>query len=285
MSKNILFWVLSIVITIVIVIYQRATGPTYPVKGVITVDEAVGEKSKNTIEYKLLRSHGGDDDHTVSIHSQLDNLQATLVWKRYKTNDDWTYTTMKKNSVTETYEAILPHQPPAGKLEYFIEVTHNDKMQLIPNDRTIVIRFKGAVPTWVLITHIIAMFGAMILATRTGLEVFRKEHKVVQYTWWTVGFLAVGGFFLGPLMQLYAFGAWWTGFPFGHDLTDNKTLIAMVGWIIAIVMYRKSKHPARWALFAAILMFITYLIPHSVMGSELDYNKLDAQKKQIELTK
>jgi hypothetical protein len=29
-------------------------------------------------------------------------------------------------------------------------------------------------------------------------------------------------------------------------------------------------------------MFIVYLIPHSVLGSELDYNEMDKQKNKIE---
>jgi hypothetical protein len=32
-------------------------------------------------------------------------------------------------------------------------------------------------------------------------------------------------------------------------------------------------------------MFAIFLIPHGVMGSELDYNKLDKEKKQIEQMK
>jgi hypothetical protein len=83
---------------------------------------------------------------------------------------------------------------------------------------------------------------------------------------------------LGPITQLYAFGALWTGVPFGWDLTDNKTLITLIGWIIAAVAIRKSAKPQRLVAFAAVLMLIVYLIPHSVLGSELDYNKLNIQK-------
>ncbi len=75
----------------------------------------------------------------------------------------------------------------------------------------------------------------------------------------------------------------WTGFPFGHDLTDNKTLIIFLGWIAALFMYKKSAHPARWAIVASILMMAIYLIPHSTLGSEIDYEKLDREKAKKEL--
>ena len=106
--------------------------------------------------------------------------------------------------------------------------------------------------------------------------------NIRKLTIWTLGFLVIGGFILGPIMQKFAFGEFWTGFPFGHDLTDNKTLIAIVGWLIALYMYSKSKSPKKWALFGSFLLLIIYLIPHSVMGSELDYNKIDADKNKTE---
>ena len=49
----------------------------------------------------------------------------------------------------------------------------------------------------------------------------------------TLVFLVAGGFVLGPIVQHQAFGAYWTGIPFGFDLTDNKVLIALVAWGVA----------------------------------------------------
>ena len=71
-------------------------------------------------------------------------------------------------------------------------------------------------------------------------------------------------------MQLYAFGELWTGIPFGKDFTDNKTLIALIFWIIAFVANRKKQRPA-WIIIAAIVMLLVYLIPHSMGGSEFNY--------------
>jgi hypothetical protein len=117
------------------------------------------------------------------------------------------------------------------------------------------------------------MFLSMLFATRAAFEFFNKEPKLRFYTLWTIGILFVGGFIFGPVMQYYAFGDFWTGIPFGYDLTDNKTLIAMIGWLTAFFMLKRSKNPKRWILFASILMFIVYLIPHSILGSEHDYSK------------
>ena len=131
----------------------------------------------------------------------------------------------------------------------------------------------------ILFFHIILIFGAMLLSTRTGLEFFNPEPKIRLLAFWTVGFLFVGGAILGPLVQYYAFGIFWSGWPVGIDLTDNKTAIALIGWIIVAVFLPRLKRPKAWALGAAILLTLVYLIPHSLLGSELDYKSLDKYKK------
>ena len=273
MKKSIVLWILAFLITIVTAIYQRMTGPTYPISGTVQLAE-------KEIKYKLARTHGGYQDHEVIIYVDDPNLSGNIYYKRYKTNDNWT--TLKLQNKDGKLYTYLPHQPPAGKLEYYLELKYKDTIKKFPSDRSVVIRFKGDVPIWVLIPHILAMFGGMMLSNRTGLEYFDKGKNIKKLTFWTLGFLIIGGFILGPIMQKFAFGEYWTGFPFGHDLTDNKTLIAIVGWLFALNMYSKSRFPKKWALFGSILLLIIYLIPHSVMGSELDYNKLDKEKNKIE---
>jgi hypothetical protein len=115
----------------------------------------------------------------------------------------------------------------------------------------------------------------MYLSTRTGLEFFNPVERLRTLIPITVGVLAFGGLVMGPVVQKYAFDAFWTGWPFGHDLTDNKTFLALLGWVVAWVMMKKGKNARGWALGAAILMFVVYMIPHSVLGSEIDYKAAD----------
>jgi hypothetical protein len=85
---------------------------------------------------------------------------------------------------------------------------------------------------------------------------------------------------LGPIVQKHAFGAYWTGWPVGEDLTDNKTLGMWLAWLAAVVVFRLRKTPfdriARATTVAAALLMITvYLVPHSLRGSQLDYARLE----------
>lgn len=273
MKKGFVLWVLSFLITISIAVYQRLTGPTYPIAEKIELNE-------NLIDVVLERSHGGEDDHTIKIEIKNPAITGNVFYKKYKTNDSWQQLPMEY--VEGSFITYLPHQPPAGKLQYYIELYESNTTIRIPEDDSVIIRFKGSVPSSILISHIIIMFLTMLFSTRAGLEVFNNGKSTKSLSILTVIFLIVGGFILGPFTQLYAFGELWTGFPFGYDLTDNKTLIALIGWLFAIYMYRKSKYIKYWGFAAAILLLAVFAIPHSLLGSELDYNKLDKENNKIE---
>lgn len=274
---KILLWILAIFITLAAAIYQRKTGPTYPVEGQTQISGSI-------VNYNLGRSHGGDGDQPVVVTAPDTAILGILVFRRYKADDAWTKTAMIREN--DNLVAYLPHQPPAGKLEYHVLLQKNDASTFVPEGENVVTRFKGAVPSTILIPHILFMFLAMLFSTRAGLEALRRQSNLKALAIWTVGLLFVGGMILGPLVQLYAFGAAWTGFPFGTDLTDNKTLIAMIFWLIAFIAVLKTKKEKSLALTTSVLaasaiLFLMYLIPHSRHGSELDYSELDRQTQQV----
>lgn len=266
-------WLLALIITLFSAVYQRLTGPTYPISGEITINGSL-------VEYELLRSHGGSADQPVALKAPDTTISAALIFRRYKTQDDWTRKDMVRQA--DSLVSALPHQPPAGKLEYHVEIHKGDQISNIPGDENAVTRFKGDVPNWALIPHVFFMFFAMLLSTRTGLQALRKNAPLWGLVITTVGFLILGGFVFGPIVQKFAFGDYWTGFPYGTDLTDNKTLIALIAWIFALIMLRRHTGARLWIVGAAVVMLLIFLIPHSMHGSELDYSEMDAQKQQIE---
>ncbi len=120
----------------------------------------------------------------------------------------------------------------------------------------------------------------MLFSTRAGIAALDSKSNPRKYALWATGLLIVGGIVLGSLVQKFAFGTFWTGFPLGFDLTDNKTLIAIIGWIAAVIAGR-GRRPARWwVLGASILLIVVFLIPHSLLGSELEYSQMNAPSPQ-----
>ena len=255
MKKTILLWALALLITVVSAVYQRISGPTFPRSGSVVFN---GEK----INYKLERSHTTSSNYYLEIKTADPSVSGIVKWrKNYKTLDTFTVVPMKGSG---NLTAELPAQGPQEKFQYYIELYKGDVSVTIPEDKPVIVRFKGDVPFWILIPHILFMFGAMMFSTRTAFELFNPQEKIKKLAEWTIVLLFIGGFPLGFLMNHFAFGQMWGGIPFGNDITDNKTLIAFIGWVVAYIMIRKKEQPKLFALLAAILMIIVYAIPHSV---------------------
>jgi len=256
--KKTIFWILAVVITLASAYYQRTTGPTYPKK--INI-----ELSGDILEFKLPRSNVSEENCLIEIPVNNQNIQGEIYYKRFPTNEK--FNIVKLNIEDSKLVGYLPKQDPAGKLEYFIRLSDENNMA---STEHVVIRFKGSVPAWALIPHILFMFIAMLISNLAGLFALRKVEKHVFYGKLTLGLLILGGLIFGPIVQYYAFGQAWTGVPFGWDLTDNKTLIAVLFWVVAVLGNRK-KPQYRYTLIAAIVLLLIYIIPHSLFGSELNY--------------
>ncbi|MBE0647846.1 MAG: hypothetical protein IH596_08685 [Bacteroidales bacterium] len=261
--KSFLFWVLAFIITVAAGYYQRTTGPTYEIRGKAVIDGT-------TYKYKLIRTYDGSDDAPIELTISDPDVTGELKLKRYKSHDEWSTSPMERQG--EKLIGYIPHQEMAGKVMYHVTLAKGENIYEL-NEEPAIIRFKGFVPLDILIAHIITIFLAMLFSTRTAFEVIGKLKYTYLYTWLTVIFLAIGGLILGPIMQKYAFDAYWTGWPFGNDLTDNKSLLAFIFWIVALIYQSWRREKKGWAVAAAIVLFIVYMIPHSVLGSEIDYTK------------
>lgn len=277
--KKFILWFLAIIITLSAAVYQRMTGPTYPRRLDITVNDSLHK-------LKLVRSLGLNEKPVVRLSINDTSVKAKLYFKRFKTDDEYTpvdfvykvypVKSPVMNKVFRIYEekgffAEVPQQPPAGKLQYYFVITDRNGIRVYLKEDPVVIRFKGDVPAFVLVPHILLMFVAMLFSTLAGLMALIKYPLFKKYGVWTLFLFIAGGFILGPLVQYFAFGELWTGVPFGWDLTDNKTLIALAFWILAVVLNKNKERPY-YTVLAAIVLLVVFSIPHSLFGSELRYS-------------
>jgi hypothetical protein len=264
--RKFFLWTLAFVITVSAAIYQRHTGPTYPKE----LNVSLNNKPYNL---KLTRSIALDEKSVVRLNITDTTIKANLFFKRFNSNEEYQATIFRYSSEPkkEGFIADIPQQPAAGKLQYYIEISDSRGSQSYFKDSPIVIRFKGGVPIYILLPHILFMFVAMLFSTLAGLMAAIKFPLYKKYGVLTLILFAIGGMILGPIVQYFAFGDFWTGIPFGWDLTDNKTLIALIFWIVAVVMNRKKERPLYTAL-AALVLLLVFSIPHSLFGSQLDYS-------------
>ncbi len=141
-------------------------------------------------------------------------------------------------------------------------------------------RFRSDVPTGILVTHVAVMFLSMLVGVRAALAAALGRPEARRYAWVTLVGIGIGGLLLGPVVQRYAFGAFWTGWPFGEDLTDNKTLAMWLAWAVAVWVLSRREATDRVArvvvAVAAVVMIAVYVVPHSLRGSQLDYGRGEA---------
>jgi hypothetical protein len=275
---GIILWIVAFVVMVGFSIYQRHTGPTWPKKGSVVLD---GQR----VEWSLVRSGTSGTDALVSLELPAEDgaLSGTLLWRRYPVAEPFSSVAMDhvpaRNGQPARLEGKLPFQLPAGKLEYWILVQGPGGQQAIPPDETVVMRYKGEVPAAALIPHILLMFLAVTFGIRTLFEAVFGRLGLRWMSIVTLELMVIGGLIAGPIVQRYAFGALWTGVPFGWDLTDNKTLVMTLVWAAAVVCngaWAQARRLARPAtILGALVMIVVYLVPHSMRGSQLDYVQLE----------
>jgi len=266
-----LLWLAAFVLMFTAAVWQRLTGPTHPRRGTALV---AGQE----VRWRLLRSSISGQPFMVALPAPA-AVTGVVRYRRYPTSEPFRDVAMSREG--DDLVALLPSQPPAGKLEYSVVLSTPAGPVRVPEGEPILMRFKGDVPTLLLVTHVFTMFVAMMVGLRAALAAALGRPEARRYAWVAVVGIAIGGLVLGPIVQKYAFGAFWTGWPFGSDLTDNKTLAMWLAWVAAVAVFRRRKDPldraARWVtVAAAAVMIAVYVLPHSLRGSELDYSKLEA---------
>lgn len=272
-------WVLAILAALACFLYQDKTGPTYPLEG--TVQTAQGE-----VSFTFLRSENiGTDLKVMLVDPVPEGVTGTVRYRRFRSDDDWSEMPMApgefeftRRGSTRTVTGVGVELPSldkrAGKYEYFVFIDDGSgKPFSVTGEDPIYARYKGEVPMPVLAIHILSIFISMMFAIRTTFEAMRPNGNFGWLIWATIISLIVGGFIMGPVVQWYAFGVLWSGVPYGFDWTDNKVLVELVFWVLALVL-NWGRRTNRWSVFlAGAVTLVVYFIPHSIFGSEYDFTK------------
>lgn len=265
-TRTRLLWAVAVFITLAAAAFQRLTGPTHPVLGKTTFGDV-------TVSYRLERSHAGPGDSMVRIPVPDERFRGQIHYRPHKSNEDWRRVEM--SLVNGELVGALPHQEPGGRLDYRVFLTREERAQATggleiksasqPLHDAIPIRFRDPVPAVVMVPHILLMFAGMLASNRAGIEALRRDgatQRLADFSFWL---MIGGGMIIGPLVTWYSFHQLWTGIPIGWDITDSKTLIAVVAWLIPVIARRRSERAARhWSLVAAITTLVVFMIPHSV---------------------
>lgn len=136
------------------------------------------------------------------------------------------------------------------------------------------VRFEGRASFILLLLHIVLMIAAFFLLIHAlyyamyYLQTGEKASPLVLTVNWGITAFFITGFPIGWVIEKQVLGNYWEGIPFGWDITDSKTLIILILWLVFIILQRTGKITiktfARWVIVNTIITVLLFLIPHSL---------------------
>jgi hypothetical protein len=136
------------------------------------------------------------------------------------------------------------------------------------------IRYEGKASFALLLLHIVLMIMAVFLLIHAFyyamnyLFTGERENAITRSV--NIGTITffITGFPIGCIIEKQVLGNYWEGVPFGWDITDSKTLIILVMWVILIRLQNKNKISMRcyskWVIINTIITLILFMLPHSI---------------------
>lgn len=192
----------------------------------------------------------------------------------------------------------MPSLKKGERFFYFLRVqdSHGNRFDIKPRtnfmeralahgrEKLFYVTYEGRPWRPLLLLHIILVVGAMLLMIhgfRASLSyIFTGRGLSTAYWNFLVGwlFFTVAVLPLGISIAKATFGVGWSGFPFGTDITDNKSLGLVVYWLILLMVAwkpQRGEYSPRTGRISGVVfvglsligIFLTiwvYSIPHSV---------------------
>ncbi|MCX7974910.1 MAG: hypothetical protein N3B16_10495 [Candidatus Aminicenantes bacterium] len=252
--KKLLFWILALIITLGTAVYQKITGPIKYIEGKAYFDTL-------EIPYKLPRFHETSSDCPIQLVVPDENILAYVEYRPYNSDDLWTRSAFKrKGDLITTYISPLPK---SNIIEYRLVLFDNDRdLEIsIPKYGFVVMHWHHPVPTPFLILHNTILFFGLFLALLTGLEATVRSGRPWRLACLATLFLFLGGLVLRSIVEKYSSGIWWSGFPVGDDLFDNKMFLTFLGWLTLLSFKLRGEIARGWFIAASLFTLGVFLIP------------------------
>ena len=199
----------------------------------------------------------------------------------YSETDGGPYVSDTLTGTSDGFTGVLPVLQKGSKWFYHIVILKGEKsVAVFPPYGNQFIKFKGHVPPHVLIPHIFCMFAIVFFGLLTVFSAFDLTRgkgdlkKSLRYLLLTIIFAFIGGFPLGYYVAYLAFGVGWGGIPFGWDITDNKTVLLFVFWLVTLILARRGLKGESMAIsentyliltvVSLAVTIFTFMIPHSI---------------------
>lgn len=280
------FWKIAaaVVFTLLMLVFTRNTNAVRSKHRIINQQGIL-------IDHQTVPKQVGDEIPVISARVKGAS-EVRLVYKIGLDGEYQTVAMIPKPTETNVYQATIPLHPKGIKAWYYLEaVATNELGEVVVTQpeknqgqiEPIKLKFEGDVPIYIILAHVLLVFGAILcsaLALFSAIDVKRGKRTVgqsVKYTLWTLILMFLGFVPIGIAMNYFAFGAIWEAFPFGWDVTDNKSQIIMLFWLITLILVKgtlfgkgESKNLvtergySTWVIISFLANIIILAIPHSL---------------------
>ena len=248
-KNNIILWIASFVIIFLTVFLTNLLDEEYPVTGTLGIDN-------KKVSYRFEKTHYGNDDFKLIIRTDTDEISGKLFWK-IKSDSVWNSVELiKSNLILQT--KIKPLKP-LNRLFYFVELNHNNKKYLLPDNKKVELTFYGKMPVMAKVLRFLLLYLGLLLSVRTGLEYFSQSEKTKKF-----GFLVAIIFLtltalINPLYLTYKFGYMNSVIPEISDLFPVGLVLLNILWILALVLMFRFKEIKSTSLITAGVTILIYV--------------------------
>ncbi|MEW6456391.1 MAG: hypothetical protein AB1410_06745 [Acidobacteriota bacterium] len=214
----------------------------------------------------------------VKSSSPIGAEEVTLNLRKEKGFETFTMTQLQG---TDYYFYNLKGKPKGERTYFFFKAKDREGKEIIlPKNapkNLYFIKHEGSVSKVGTLFHITLMMTALFILIHSLyfslLHLFGDDKnetisKMTNSVLIALVVFFITGFPIGWWIAYEVYGKAWTGIPFGMDITDNKTLIILIYWLLALLVYKfkkiDSKLFAKLVILGAIFTLILFLIPHSI---------------------
>ena len=281
-------YILAFILTLLLLIVARKLSSREPELIEVTYND---KKLAHTTVTEKVGPGKVRIEATLTTSESLDKYSLNLYYKIGK--EGVKYSSLKMRSVEGAPDKFITHLPSQSKGKrayYYLSLSDNKGKTILTLPQQIdllndplLIKFKGEVVPIILISHALAMFASVFfiaLILFSALEILRGKDSLVKFSFYTLSATILsflGGVPLGILVTNQALGEYWGGFPIFTDVTDSKTSILILYWVILLFLMKgsafkkdktlnllKDKTLAFWGILGFLLTIMIYLIPHSI---------------------
>jgi|SRR3989338_2373823 len=227
-----------------------------------------------------------------TVRQGINIKEVRIFYKKVK-REEYKKSVMQRLKDGSTYVDYLPGLSKGERWFYYIEAedtTNNilnipERVKDAERQINFYVTFEGKPNRLLFISHIVLAITAVILWIHSVFYAVNylttKEKHNIRLAFYSVLygtlFFFIFAFPVGGYIAHQVFGQAWSGIPFGWDITDNKSLITFLYYVILIYLMKGEFYDSEiWkgnvisdnnfsylTILGIILTIVVYNIPHS----------------------